>query len=258
MTFTLSTLSRGVLAAALSLALAGEALAFADDDARRAILDLREQVKQMQADIDVLRRSQLSLSNEINGLKDLNRRLTGRVEELSNSLAQEKRSNRTLYESMDKRLGVFEPQTVTVDGVTVTVDAEEKNAFDAALELLQGGKYAQAERAFRDFTRKWTKSPYRPAALFWWGTSAFGAEHYKTAISSQNQLLRDYPKNRRVADAMLLVASSQAASGSVTAARSTLQKIVRAYPKTDAGREAAKRLKELPPEPAPEPESAKQ
>lgn len=233
-------------ALALSMALgASSAFAFADDDARRAILDLRETVKQLQTELNTVRSAQVQLSTEMGSLRQQNRELTGRIEELTNSLAVEKKNARTLYESVDKRIGVFEPQMVVIDGKSVQVEAEEKNAYDAAVLLLQDSKFVQAERAFRNFTTKWTKSPYRPDALFWWGTSAFGAEHYKTTIASQNQLLREYPKSSRAPDAMMLVASAQAASGSVTAAKSTLEKIMRTYPKTDIAKEAAARLKDL-------------
>lgn len=227
----------GVLTLSMALG-ASSAFAFADDDARRAILDLRETVKQLQ-------NAQVQLSTEMESLRQQNRELTGRIEELTNSLAVEKRNARTLYESVDKRIGVLEPQMVVIDGKSVQVEPEEKNAYDAAVLLLQDSQFAQAERAFRDFTTKWTKSPYRPDALFWWGTSAFGAEHYKTAIASQNQLLREYPKSSRAPDAMMLVASAQAASGNVTAAKSTLEKIVRTYPKTDIAKDASARLKDL-------------
>ena len=44
---------------------------------------------------------------------------------------------------------------------------------------------------------------------------------------------------------MMLVASSQAASGSITAARNTLNKIIRTYPKTEVAKEASQRLKDL-------------
>ena len=86
---------------------------------------------------------------------------------------------------------------------------------------------------------------YRMDALFWWGTSAFGAEHYKTAISTQNQLLREFSKGARAADAMMLVASAQAASGSITAAKQTLQKIVKTYPDTEVAKDAAQRIREF-------------
>lgn len=233
------------LAAALSLTLAASAFAFADDDARRAILDLRETVRQLQSELDTVRSAQVQLSGEISSLREQNRQLTGKVEELTNSIAVERRNNRTLFESVDKRLGVFEPQMVVIDGKSVQVEAEEKTAYDAAVLLLQDGKFGEAEKAFKAFNAKWTKSPYRPDALFWWGTCAFGAEHYKTAISTQNQLLREFPKSARAADAMMLVASSQAASGNVNAAKSTLAKIVRAYPGTDVARDAQARLKDM-------------
>lgn len=240
----LSRSAAAVLTLALALG-AADASAFADDDARRAILDLRETVRQLQTELATVRNAQVQLSGDIGSLREQNRQLTGQVEELTNSLAVEKRNARTLYESVDRRIGVFEPQSVVIDGQTVQVDAEEKSAYDAALLLLQDGKFARAEKAFQDFSARWPKSPYRPDALFWWGTSAFGAEHYKTAISTQNRLLKEFPKSSRAPDAMMLVASSQAAGGNVTAARSTLTKVVRTYPKSDAAKEAAARLKEL-------------
>lgn len=245
MSLSLSPLGARLVTAAAALSIAGSAFAFADDDARRAILELRETVKQLQNDVDVGRSTQVQLADEINALKERNRQLTGKVEELTNALAVEKRSARTLYESIDKRIGVFEPQTVVVDGQSVQVSPEEKKAFDAAVAELQEGKFLAAEKSFKAFCADYPKSPYRADALFWWGTSAFGAEHYKTAISSQNQLLKDYPKSSRAPDAMMLVASSQAASGSVTAARSTLNKIIRSYPGSEVAKDAQARLKVL-------------
>ena len=214
--------------AALSAACSVQA--FADDDARRAILELRESIKTLQTDLEANRNAQIQLSTEINNLKELNRRLTGRIEELVNAQNQEKRNARTQYETLDKRLAVF---------------AEEKKAYDTAVALLQTGKYGDAEKAFKDFNDNFKKSPYRMDALFWWGTSAFANEHYKTAISSQNQLLREFSKGARAADAMMLVASSQAASGSINAAKATLQKIIKTYPKTDVAKEAAQRIREF-------------
>ena len=98
--------------AALSAACSVQA--FADDDARRAILELRESIKTLQADLEANRNAQIQLSTEINNLKELNRRLTGRIEELVNAQNQEKRNARTQYETLDKRLAVFEPDRKSV------------------------------------------------------------------------------------------------------------------------------------------------
>ena len=114
--------------AALSAACSVQA--FADDDARRAILELRESIKTLQTDLEANRNAQIQLSTEINNLKELNRRLTGRIEELVNAQNQEKRNARTQYETLDKRLAVFEPQVVVIDGQSIEVSAEEKKAYD--------------------------------------------------------------------------------------------------------------------------------
>lgn len=230
-------------AALVALSFAGQAAAFADDDARRAILELRETVKNLQKDLDLSRNAQMQLMSEITKLQNRSSQLTGRVEELTNALEVEKRSTRELYGALDKRLAAFEPQMVVINGEAVQVEPKEKAAYDAAVLLLQDSKYKEAAKAFERFADKWPQSPYRPDAIFWWGSAAFAAEQYKTVISSQNQLIREYPKSVRAADAMLLVGSAQAAAGNVNAARATMQKVVKNYPGTDAAKSAEERLK---------------
>ena len=134
MKFRSSLCLRRTAAALAALSIAGSAFAFADDDARRAILDLRETVKAIQADLSVSKNAQMQLMTEINRLKEQNRHLTGQVEELYNALEMEKRSTRDLFGSLDSRVEAFEPQTVVINGESVTVDPKEKQAFDQNLE----------------------------------------------------------------------------------------------------------------------------
>ena len=103
-------------AAILSGSAAG-AMAFADDDARRAILDLRAQVAALE---EQLKNAQISFATRLDNLQNQNRLLTGQVEELTNAIRQEKRSTRELYTSIDERLGKFEPREVEVNGEKVT------------------------------------------------------------------------------------------------------------------------------------------
>ena len=75
---------------------------FGDDEARKAILDLREKVEAAQ-------NAQLMLQSQIEALREQNARLTGRIEELANQLTLEQRSNRDLYADLDKRMAELEP-----------------------------------------------------------------------------------------------------------------------------------------------------
>lgn len=214
------------------------AWAFADDEARTAILDLREQVKTLQS-------AQLQFVSRIEELQKQNRMLTGRVEELSNQIQQEGRASRDLFKDLDQRLGKFEPVTVVINGESVEVMPQEKAAYDEAVAALQGGDYKKAETLFSHFASEWNRSAYRPDALFWLGSAQYANEKYKTAFDTQNGLIRSYPKHPRVPDAMLSVAASQAALGNLKAARTTLKKIQTQFPKTDASKEAESRLKTL-------------
>ncbi|MFU0841906.1 MAG: hypothetical protein ACFWTZ_04775 [Burkholderia sp.] len=229
-------LAIGSVLAAVSL----QAAAFADDEARKAILELRSQVKVLQ---EQMRTTQDTLMSRLDALQRQNNALTGRVEELSNSLAVEKKSNRDLYGSLDERLEKFEPTQEVVGGQTVTVQPEEKQAYADAMDALKANDYKKAEAGFRSFTQKWKNSAYRADALYWRGSSLFALEKYQSAISVQNQLIREYPKSDKVPDAMLSVASSQAALGNINAAQATLNRVIKQYPKSDAARTAKERLK---------------
>ena len=225
------------------------AMAFADDDARRAILDLRAQVKTLDAQVkaleEQLKNTQMNFVGRRESLQQQNRMLTGKVEELTNALTQEQRSTRDLYAALDQRLSRFEPQNVVVNGETVSVDPKEKAAYDAAVELLKNGDYKAAQEKFRRFAADWDQSAYRADAIYWRGSCLFATEQYKTAIDVQNQLIRLYPKHPRVPDAMISVASCQAALGNVKAAAATLNKVVRQFPDSDASKTARERLKAL-------------
>ena len=228
MNLRLTALRAAVLA--VTACTACGAMAFADDDARRAILDLRAQVRALE---EQLKNTQMNFVSRLDSLQQQNRMLTGKVEELTNALAREQRSTRDLYGTLDQRLGRFEPQTVVVNGETVTVEPQEKAAYEAAQDK------------FRRFASDWDQPPYRADAVYWRGSCLFALEQYKTAIDVQNQLIRQYPNHPRVPDAMISVASCQAALGNVKAAAATLNKVVKQFPDSEASKTAKDRLRAL-------------
>ena len=217
-----------VLVLTAALAASTSAMAFADDEARQAILDLRKEVRTLQEQLDMQKSAQMQLMTQINRLTEQNRMLTGRIEEISNSIHVEQRSSRELYTKLDDRLMALEPVSVEIDGATHLVDAQEKAAFDAAFAKLQ-------------------EEDHKAEALFWWGSTAFALEQYKTTMTVQNRLIRECPKSSRVPDAMLSVGSAQAALGNVKAASATFSKVIRNHPDSEAAAEAKKRLASIKP-----------
>ena len=84
---------------------------FSDDEARKAILDLRKS----------LATTQLDLQEQIEKLKADNAELRGKVEELEKQAEDIGNSQKTYYQDLDNRLGNFEPRSTTIEGVTGTV-----------------------------------------------------------------------------------------------------------------------------------------
>ena len=229
------TLSRAfcLSATALCLSASGNAWAlFADDDARKAILDLRKS----------LATTQLELQGQIDKLKTENAELRGKVEELEKQGEDIGTSQKTYYQDLDNRLGNFEPRTATIEGVSGTVQPGEKKAYDDALKTFQSGNLKKADSDFSVFAKKYSNSPYAPLALFWSGNSKYATKDYAGAIAQLQSLIKRYPNHPRVPSAMLTLGNAQLESGNKAAAKKTFGEIISKYPDTESAKDAQQLL----------------
>ena len=235
LTSTKQTLSRAfcLSAAVLCLGASGNAWAlFSDDEARKAILDLRKS----------LATTQLELQGQIEKLKADNAELRGKIEGLEKQSEDINSSQKTYYQDLDNRLGNFEPRTVTIEGVSGTVQPGEKKAYDDALNAFQAGSLKKADESFSAFAAKYPKSPYLPLVLYWSGNSKYANKDYAGAISQLQNLIKKYPNHARVPAAMVTLGNSQLESGNKVAAKKTFSEIVAKYPDTDAAKDAQQLL----------------
>ena len=118
----------------------------------------------------------------------------------------------------------------------------EQRAYDAALDLFKAGNYGAAAQSFGGFVRTYPRSPLAASAQYWMGNAQYAQRDFRGAISSQRQLISNYPDSQKVPDAMLNIATSQIELGDTVAARRTLQDIVSKYPQSDAATKARQRL----------------
>jgi tol-pal system protein YbgF len=205
---------------------------FSDDEARKAILDLRKS----------LATTQLELQSQIDKLKTENAELRGKVEELEKQGEDISTSQKTYYQDLDTRLGNFEPRTVTIEGVSGTIQPGEKKGYDDALKAFQAGNLKKAEDGFAVFTAKYPKSPYLPLALYWSGNSKYANKDYAGAINQLQSLIKKYPNHPRIPAAMVTLGNSQLESGNKAAAKKTFSDIIAKYPDTEAAKDAQQLL----------------
>ena len=229
------TLSRALATGALAVFFILPNTAWAllsDDEARKAILDLRK----------TLASTQLELQGQIERLKSENAQLRGQIENLQKQSEELIASQKTNYKDLDARLSKLEPQTLEIEGVTGTIQPGEKAAYDEALAAFQAGQLKKADAGFAGFVRKYNASPYLPLALYWLGNTKYALKEYPGAITQLQALIKTYPKHPRIPAAMLTLGNCQLESGNKTAARKTYGDLIAAYPETEVAVEARQML----------------
>ena len=248
------TMRRAILMATLvagsALTMAGPAAAgvFDDDEARRAIIDMREKFNTFQSSaaqrIDQNSRNLIDAQNQIETLKSEVARLRGQNEVLQNSVDTLTKQQKDYYADLDARLKKFEPRQATVEGREGTVQPGEKDEYDAALKRFQGGDFKGAGNQFSAFV-KYPQSPYLPLAHFWLGNALYAQRDYKGSSYVLESMARANPQHPKAADALLQVATNQGESGQKAAARKTLEAVVAQYPGSEQAKTAESRLKTM-------------
>lgn len=229
------------LAAGVLLSAGANAGLFEDDEARRAILELRQRVDRQGEEIQNFQRSLLEQQNQFEALREETARLRGEKEELT----QELRRAQEISQGVDDRLKKFEPTKVKVDGVEFVAEPAETKAYEDALAIFRKGDFGPASSAFNDFIKRNPKSGYVVPSLFWLGNAQYANRSYTNAITNFNTLLSKAPNHLRAADSMLSVANCQLELKDIKAARKTLGDVVKTYPHTEAAAAATERLAKL-------------
>ena len=96
--------------------------------------------------------------------------------------------------------------------------------------------------SFQNFVKANPRSLLASSAQYWIGNAQYAKRDYRASITTQRQLLKDFPDSSKAPDALLNIASAQADLGDNAAARRTLEELIAKYPKSDAGTRAKQRL----------------
>lgn len=242
-----SSFAAALVAVASFAALPAHAQLFSDDEARRAILQLRERLNNMQSEINAKmdKTGTLDLHNQNEALRREIAQLRGQVEVLTNELANAQKRQKDFYVDLDARLRKLEPQKVMIDGQEVTVEQAEQRTYDAALAYFRDSDYRNAAAAFYDFTRRYPQSGLAPSAQYWLGNAYYAMREYQQAIAAHQVVLERFPTHSRAPEALLNIASCHIELKDRNAARSALENLVARYPDSPAASTARERLNSL-------------
>lgn len=248
--------------AILLVACVGHASAglFDDEEARRAILELRQTNQELSQKIETLdlkiseetrraneegvqvRRGLIDLQNQLETFRADLARLRGQDEQMARDVAEMQRRLKDVLQATDERLRKLEPIKVTLDGREFLAEPSERRDYEAALAIFRKGEFANAQLVFVDFLNHYPQSGYRPSALFWLGNAQYATKDYKEALANFRFLVTQAPDHVRVPEAMLAIANCQLEMKDNKAARKTLEELVAMHPGTEAAAAAKERL----------------
>jgi tol-pal system protein YbgF len=253
-----------VAAVALAqLAAPAHAALFSDDEARKAIIELRDtitesnrqekerldamskRIDELANRIDAMQNGQLTAADRLDASNQAIAQLRGATEQLSNDLGNAQKREHDRYADLDTRLRKLEPADITIDGRAAQVGRDEQAAYDAAVGQFRSNDFRNAINAFSAFVARYPQSVYAPAAQFWLGSSYYAVKEFTAAVTAQLYLLEHFPDSPRIPDALLNIASSQVELNDRKSARNTLGRIVKDFPNTEQARLAQDRLSTL-------------
>ena len=244
----------------LFAAAAANAGLFDDEEARRAILDLRQKLDVLRQESDQkitelqkkgseetaqLRRNLLELQNDLESARSEMAKLRGQGEQLARDLADTQKRQKDIALAYDERLGKLEPSKVGIDGREFVAEPSERRDYEAALALFRKGEFAAVQSVFVDFLSRYSNTGYRPSALFWLGNAQYATKDYKEAIINFRSLVAGAPAHQRAPEAFLAIANCQLELKDLKGARKTLEDLVVNFPSTEASAAAKERLARL-------------
>lgn len=248
-TFSTSRIAAACLA--LALPLAAQAGLLDDDEARKAILDLRAKVDLIARDLNARidgksdKSAALDLVNQHEQAMQEIAKLRGQLEVLGNEVANSQRRQKDFYTDLDARLRKLEPHKMMIDGKDVAVEPSEQKAYDGAIGIFKAGEYKAAAGALGDFVRRYPESGYAANAQYWLGNAYYAQRDYQNAIAAQQQVVANYPDSPKAPDAMLNIASSYTELKDKKNAKKALEALVAKYPDSTAAQAAKDRLATL-------------
>jgi tol-pal system protein YbgF len=149
-------------------------------------------------------------------------------------------------------LGVAKVATRVTSDVPIALRAstgpDPASLYRAALDRFMAGGTDEAAQGFRDFVKRYPHHTLADNAQYWLGEVYYKRQDYQQAAVEFRSVVRRWPSENKVPDALLKLGYCLLALGRTDEGRAVLQQVTEHYPSTPPAQYAAKRLAELPQE----------
>ena len=251
--------------AAAVLATGCSSLSPTEDPAALRMTDLEARLIRIERVVE--NQSLVQLASELDRLRSEATALRGELETLRFETENSDSRQRELYVDVDRRLQTLETQRAytppppaatpsfgapspgapspTSPAVASRPAGSDQQNYQTAFDLIQARRYPEAGTAFETFLAQFPTSPLADNAQYWLAETYYVRGNFAEALPQFRKVIEQYPQSAKLPDALLKVGYCQVELGERSAARTSLQEVMRQFPDTTAARLASQRLNGL-------------
>lgn len=235
-----------LLSAAMTLPV--QAGMFDDDEARKQIEQLRDQLRAEVTELgkraDTTSRNQVDFANQVEAIKADIAKLRGQIEVLTYELEATQKRQKDFYVDLDSRLRKLEQPPAEAKAEAPKADpAQETRDYEAALAGLKESKFREAAASFLTFLKTYPNSSLIASAHYWGAYAHAQAKDHAGAAELFGKFVAGWPNDERAPGALESRLASLEAMRDVKAVRAALEQLADKYPNSEAGKRAKLRLK---------------
>lgn len=223
-----------VAALALTVFTAPSHAMFGDDEARKAILELREQLQSQQE-------AQLATYDRLDKLTRELQTLRGELDELRNSFGRERQRSESMLADLNSKFEKQDPE-IALKQAAADREISAKQDLEAAVKLFQSQKYDSAVKSLSTFAQKYQDTQAYPESQYWLASCYYAKGQFSKAVTTATKMASSYPKHAKASEALLVAGMAQLDAKNPSGAKATFRKIVKLYPKSQAAKIAKSQL----------------
>jgi tol-pal system protein YbgF len=121
----------------------------------------------------------------------------------------------------------------------------DKELYISAKQAFDQGDFEGARTGFEKIIKDFPKSVHSDNAQFWIGEIYYREKWYEKAILEYQKVIENYPKGNKVPASLLKQGFAFLSLGDKANARLILNELARKFPKTNEGKIATQKLKEI-------------
>lgn len=201
--------------------------------------------------------SLVEMAVQVDELQRRSAELQGRIETLEHQAGESGNRQRNLYTDLDERIQSLEKRLQSNSNVNVLdggnlapgqlplPEGSDRDNYQAAFELLKEQRYEPAAMAFRQFLVSFPNSQLADNAQYWLAEAHYVSGEFDEALKQFRVVVDNYPRSRKVPDALLKMGYCSYELQRWNDARAALRRVQGEHADTTAARLAEQRLSRM-------------